>query len=55
MERLLPKNEPISSQNVEGLDVSLDSPVLTRLLDEVRDEGLQISRSYNRTYNRHNR
>jgi hypothetical protein len=55
MERLPSKDEAAPTEDIEGLDVSLDSPALTRLLDEVRDEGLQVSRSYNRTYNRHNR
>jgi hypothetical protein len=55
MEQLRSKDEPITSGDIEALDAPLDSPALTRLLDEVRDEGLQVSRSYNRTYNRHNR
>lgn len=55
MERLPKKIEPITSGDVEALDAPLDSPALTRLLDEVRDEGIRVSRSYNRTYNRHNR
>lgn len=39
----------------ELLDVPLDSAALNRLLDEVRGEDIDVSRSYNRTYNRHNR
>jgi hypothetical protein len=39
----------------ELLDVPLDSAALSRLLDEVRGEDIDVSRSYNRTYNRHNR
>jgi hypothetical protein len=38
------------------LEVPIASPVLKRLLDEVRGGGdLEVSRSYDRTYNRHNR
>ena len=39
----------------ELLDAPLDSPALARLIDEVRGEEGEVSRSYNRTYNRHNR
>lgn len=39
----------------EVLDAPLDSPALRRLLDEVRGHDAEVSRSYNRTYNRHNR
>jgi len=37
------------------LDVPVDCPALSRLLDEVRGEDANVPRSYNRTYNRHNR
>ena|ERR1700722_4627253 len=36
------------------LDAPLDSPTIRRLIEEVKTEEL-IMRSYNRTYNRHNR
>lgn len=40
----------------EDLDAVLDSPALRRLIDEVRQEGNgEVPRSYNRTFNRHNR
>jgi len=39
----------------EQLDVPLDSPALIRLINEVQSEEVDVSRSYNRTYNRHNR
>ena len=56
MERLTPTpTETKSKEDIDALDVSLDSPALDRLLNEVRDEGLQVTRNYNRTYNRHNR
>lgn len=34
---------------------SLESAVLARLIEEVRNEDLGIARSYDRTHNRHNR
>ncbi len=37
------------------LDVPLDSPAIRRLIEEVRAEELDVPRSYNRTFNRHNR
>lgn len=49
--------EPVSSpEGSDKLDAIVDSPALQRLLEEVRckeDEG--VPRSYNRTFNRHNR
>lgn len=47
-------NEHLEPQP-ELLDVPLDSPTLTRLIEEVRSEGAEASRNYDRTYNRHNR
>ncbi len=35
--------------------VKLDSPVLKRLLDEVRNETVSAPTAYNRMHNRHNR
>ena len=40
---------------LELLDAPLNSPALARLIEEVRGEEGEVSRSYNRTYNRHNR
>jgi len=37
------------------LDAPLDSLAIRRLIEEVRTEEFDIPRSYNRTYNRHNR
>ena len=37
------------------LDVKLDSPAVRRLVEEVRAEENGVPRSYNRTFNRHNR
>ena len=36
-------------------DAPISSPVLARLLDEVRGGECESPRGYNRTYNRHNR
>lgn len=37
------------------VDAPLDSAVLARLIEEVRSTHLEVTRAYNRTYNRHNR
>jgi hypothetical protein len=52
--RTLVPEESVDAQS-GLLDASLDSPALSRLLDEVRGDETEVSRSYNRTYNRHNR
>ncbi|TCM07457.1 YhhA family cyclophane-containing RiPP [Sphingomonas sp. PP-CC-3G-468] len=39
----------------DALDVQLPSPAITRLIEEVRFEEDGVPRSYNRTFNRHNR
>ncbi len=39
----------------EGPDKRIDSATLARLIEEVRNEGLNVGRNYDRTYNRHNR
>lgn len=52
--RLLAFDECLEFQS-ELLDAPIDSPALTRLIAEVRSEEVNVSRSYNRTYNRHNR
>jgi hypothetical protein len=39
----------------QQLDVPLDSPAIRRLIEEVRAETVDVPRSYNRTFNRHNR
>lgn len=45
---------PVDEQ-VEKIDVALDSPAIRRLVEEVRAEAVDVPRSYNRTFNRHNR
>lgn len=39
----------------QDLDVPVDSPAILRLIEEVRAETVDVPRSYNRTFNRHNR
>jgi hypothetical protein len=39
----------------QQLDVPLDSPAIRRVIEEVRAEVVDVPRSYNRTFNRHNR
>jgi hypothetical protein len=39
----------------QTLDAPIDSPAIRRLIEEVRAESIEVSRSYNRTFNRHNR
>jgi hypothetical protein len=38
-----------------SLDVGIESPAIRRLIEEVRAEETEVPRSYNRTFNRHNR
>jgi hypothetical protein len=39
----------------QSLDVPIDSPAIRRLIEEVRAEESDVPRTYNRTFNRHNR
>ena len=39
----------------DDLDIAIDSPAIRRLVEEVRTEETGVPRSYNRTFNRHNR
>ncbi len=39
----------------DALEVEFTSPVIARLIEEVRVEESGVPRSYNRTFNRHNR
>jgi hypothetical protein len=39
----------------DALEVEFTSPAIARLIEEVRVEELGVPRSYNRTFNRHNR
>lgn len=38
-----------------SLDARLESVALARLVEEVRSTDFEVTRAYNRTYNRHNR
>ena len=37
------------------LDAPLESVAIARLIEEVRGADFEVTRAYNRTYNRHNR
>jgi hypothetical protein len=43
------------SRPISDLDFAIDSPAIRRLIEEVRAETVDVPRSYNRTFNRHNR
>lgn len=43
------------SNPISDFDVAIDSPAIRRLIEEIRAEAVDVSRSYNRTFNRHNR
>jgi hypothetical protein len=54
--------DDLSSQEIQApveqvptLDVQIESPAIRRLIEEVRAEETEVPRSYNRTFNRHNR
>jgi hypothetical protein len=44
-----------SLNEAPALDASLDSVAIARLIQEVRSTDFEVTRAYNRTYNRHNR
>ena len=46
-------NRPV--KNEDQMEVELDSVVLERLIEEVRNDGLNVSQAYDRVHNRHNR
>jgi hypothetical protein len=57
---IMDKNATIPSESEttsdESLDISVDSAAIRRMVEEIRSENeLGVSRSYNRTFNRHNR
>ena len=55
MDRFELAQEQFGDGEFRSLDVTLDSPALARLIDEVRSSDFEVTRAYNRTYNRHNR
>lgn len=48
-------NTPKPNQASDMLQKISDSVTLARLIEEVRNEDLNVARSYDRTHNRHNR
>ncbi len=50
-----PRRFETDAQPVSDLEVPIDSPAIRRLIEEVRAETADVPRSYNRTFNRHNR
>jgi ABC-type molybdate transport system substrate-binding protein len=46
---------PKANQMADILDKFAGSVTLARLIEEVRNEDLNVTRSYDRTHNRHNR
>ena len=48
-------NDLKSSQEIDITEAVRNSPILSRLVEEVRIEQLSGSQSYNRMHNRHNR
>jgi len=50
--------QPTVSESVREnslLDAPLESVAIARLIEEVRGTDFEVTRAYNRTYNRHNR
>jgi len=58
---LIETKEPVvdlkhQSNNLQELEISkIPSPVLARLIEEVRNEEMSDATAYNRMHNRHNR
>jgi hypothetical protein len=51
-----PEIVPTKAGNApDDSDIVIDSVTLRRLMEEVRTAETTVERSYNRTYNRHNR
>jgi hypothetical protein len=55
MDGMFDSSRVVAHDDVLEVDVNLDSPAIRRLVEEVRAEESGIPRSYNRTFNRHNR
>ena len=51
----LPAKSAAPAPIEQTLDAAIDSPAIRRLIEEVRAETIALPRSYNRTFNRHNR
>lgn len=55
MENVFDREYAASAPLVDAEELVIDSPALRRLIEEVRAEDIGVPRSYNRTFNRHNR
>jgi hypothetical protein len=55
LDRPLDQQEDADRDFATGLDVPVGSLAICRLIEEVRSEEDDVPRSYNRTFNRHNR
>jgi hypothetical protein len=53
------KSHPVPAKAPDAeettLDISIESPAIRRMIEEIRSEDSGVPRSYNRTFNRHNR
>jgi hypothetical protein len=54
-EDLISNEIEMPEEQLPSLDVAIESPAIRRLIEEVRAEETDVPRSYNRTFNRHNR
>jgi hypothetical protein len=52
---LFPHEIEVPVEPTPSIDVEIGSPAIRRLVEEVRAEETDVPRSYNRTFNRHNR
>lgn len=55
MDDIFDSSRAVAHDATLELEVDLDSPAIRRLIEEVRAEEDGVPRSYNRTFNRHNR
>jgi hypothetical protein len=55
MDHFRPHLPEAEARESDILDLPLESPALARLIQEVRSTDFEVTRAYNRTYNRHNR
>lgn len=55
MDGFFDSSRTVAHDDTLEMDVNLDSPAIRRLIEEVRAEEDGVPRSYNRTFNRHNR
>jgi hypothetical protein len=48
-------SQETTKDNEISLDIPIESAAIRRMIEEVRSEQSDVPRSYNRTFNRHNR